>query len=306
MAAAAHLDQLATDRLLAPGPALPPLDVEEVGRDIFTAIDPRTTVAAGVRGRLRGPDTVWTRPDPLAPLNVQPSFPQPMFDALRDTAPHLVFPGLDQIAPDSVVMVAPNTRFIEAFVAGLNHEIGRELLWRGFPVDVRHTFFSRFWDLSAGASADVPPITEWRRALGQNADLATPLLVLLLRGELIRRYPHVVIYAAEAERAETRRPGTRHLLPVFRERIEPDIVLAGFNVSDDQVRGGTAHPGWYFVLEEQPASPRFGFAVDVEPPDPNALAASSGPKGSAHVAAVTMRQPVRVAFHAAAMLPPRS
>ena len=38
-------------------------------------------------------------------------------------------------------------------MAGLNHEMARELLWRGYPTDQRGTVFRRFWD-RAGA---VPP-----------------------------------------------------------------------------------------------------------------------------------------------------
>ena len=48
--------------------------------------------------------------------------------------------------------------------------------------------------------SDIPPIHEWRKgALGSNArERRQDHLVLLLRGELLRRYPGVVIYAVKA------------------------------------------------------------------------------------------------------------
>ena len=43
--------------------------------------------------------------------------------------------------PNSVTLVQPNSRFIEAFMIGLNHEMGRELLWREYPTDRRGSYF---------------------------------------------------------------------------------------------------------------------------------------------------------------------
>ena len=31
-------------------------------------------------------------------------------------------------------------------MAGLNHELSSELLWREFPGELRHTYFQTFWD----------------------------------------------------------------------------------------------------------------------------------------------------------------
>ena len=57
-----------------------------------------------------------------------------------------LLPGLERVPVDSVAMLEPNQRFIEAFMLGLNVEMGRELLWRDFVVnDPRATFFRRFW-----------------------------------------------------------------------------------------------------------------------------------------------------------------
>ena len=57
-------------------------------------------------------------------------------------------------------------------MVGLNSELGRELLWRGYPTDQRGTSFRQFWDATAagaGDHTDIPPVHEWDgRELGAN------------------------------------------------------------------------------------------------------------------------------------------
>ena len=45
-------------------------------------------------------------------------------------------------------------------MVGSNHEMGRELLWRGYPTDQRGTYFAQFWDTSRRrvAAADMLPM----------------------------------------------------------------------------------------------------------------------------------------------------
>ena len=83
--------------------------------------------------------------------------------------------------------------------------------------------------------------------------------MLLVRGELIRRYPNVIVYAAEAvPDAKDAAPGPTEHQPVFFGRVEPDIALFGFDVDPAVARGD---PGWFFVLQEHPSEPRFGLAA---------------------------------------------
>ena len=88
--------------------------------------------------------------------------------------------------------------------------------------------------------------------------------MLLVRGELIRRYPNVVVYAVPATAAVPgvtgRQPGTAETQPIFFGLVEPDIALFGFDLDPAAARGD---PGWFFVLQEHPSEPRFG----LEPPD---------------------------------------
>ncbi len=54
-------------------------------------------------------------------------------------------------------------------------------------------------------------------------------------------------------------PATR-VAPMFRGALAPDIVFVGFALSEETALGiDPAGPGWYFVFEEYPGEPRFGF-----------------------------------------------
>lgn len=205
--------------------------------------------------------------DELEPIMDAPSFPQPMYAALRDIAQELLFPGLELVPPNTVQLLQTNAKFIEAFMVGLNAEFGRELLWRGYPTDQRGTYFRQFWDTGGEQRPDITPIHEWgQRALGTTAAGAGgDKLVLLIRGELLRRYPGTVIYAVKAVRRDGRRePATANpasgsqpveAYPVFRGSLFPDVVFLGFDLTRSEVLAGE---GWYFVLQQQPTETRFG------------------------------------------------
>jgi hypothetical protein len=194
--------------------------------------------------------------------------------ALRDRSPAYVFPGLDRVPPDTVQPLQTNNKFIESFMVGLNGEMGRELLWRGYPTDQRGTPFRQFWDPRSAVAddrSDIPPIHEWRkRPLGSNAgDAGKDYLVLLLRGELLRRYPGVVIYAVKAVVPNGQRmlatdspagvtpPLESH--PLFRGTLDADVTFVGFDFTRNEA---LADAGWFFVLQQQPTEPRFGLDDD--------------------------------------------
>ena len=77
--------------------------------------------------------------------------------ALRDLSPDRVFPGLDRVPPDTVQVLQTNSPFIEAFMVGLNTEMARELLWRGYPTDQRGTYFQQFWDTRSAVPGAASP-----------------------------------------------------------------------------------------------------------------------------------------------------
>jgi hypothetical protein len=251
---------------------------EQVRIAALASLNPDTTVSRAVRSRLQLKSAPTATGDDLDPIMDAPSFPRPMYEALRDLSPDSVFPGLDHVPPDTVQVLHTNPSFIEAFMVGLNTEMARELLWRGYPTDQRGTYFQQFWDTRSAVPApppDIPPIHRWAdRALGTNVAATGSVkpeekLVLLIRGELLRRYPGVVIYAVKAVIHNGRRAlatdfpdGVAQPLesqPLFRGTLGADVTFVGFDLTREQV---LAEPGWFFVLQQQPTEPRFGLDDD--------------------------------------------
>jgi hypothetical protein len=230
-------------------------------------LNPNRTVGARVLANVIPNSLPPPRPtsDPLDTIMAAPTFPQPMYEALRDISPAFLFPGLEQVPPDSVQLLETNAQFVESFLVGLNAEMSRELLWRGYPTDQRGTYFQHFWDtLDTGPQTppDIPPIHLWgKHKLGDNATGAAAgnKLVLLIRGELLRRYPNTVIYAVQAVRngAQLDLPPdpVAEIHPIFRGTLDPDVTFLGFDLTAD---AATAGAGIFFVLQQQPTEPRFG------------------------------------------------
>jgi hypothetical protein len=209
-----------------------------------------------------------------------PTFEQPMYEALRDWFPGMLLTGLSDVPPNTVALLETNPRFIEAFLVGLNHELSRELAWRGYPTDRRGTYFSRFWD----GAPPLPPIRAWPATSRLGEHLGGPAagtVVLIVRGDLLARFPQAGVFAVEAAWGPSGRvPGTRRLAPSFRGHAA-DVTFLGFPLTHAQARGGldrAGHPGWFFVIEEPPAQARFGFdepAEDAPPRPVGAIAAWS-------------------------------
>jgi hypothetical protein len=271
-------------------PADPPLataiDMTALSETMLSRLDPAVTVVQRINGiiSLRG-GMPWFAADPLEPIMAAPAFPQPMYVPLRDLSQDYLLPGTGLIQPDTLGAVVANHAFIEAYMTGLNHEMARQLLWNGYPTDQRGSYFRQFWDVAgyvpqpgdpadpaqlAELLKDIPPINTWplSRQLGLNenrTDVVADNVVLLVRGELLRRYPNTVIFACKAKAGQGGDNGrvldeTDERFPLFRGTLNPDITFFGFNLSVDDARGGTAAAplGFFFVFQEQPTEPRFG------------------------------------------------
>ncbi len=264
-------------------PARPSLDLTSLKSTLLLRLNPRTTVANRVTSLITLREgLVWKPIDLIEPIMAAPEFDQPMYRPLRDLSEQYVLPGVDLVPPNTLGLVLANHAFIEAYMVGLNHEMARQLLWNDYPTDQRGSYFRQFWDVSAyvpqkgdptdpAALAelvkDIPPIHTWplANALGDNpnrTDVALNNVVLLVRGEIFKRYPTAIVYAAKAKRTgdhlDIDESDERY--PIFRGQLEKDITFLGFNLSLDDARGGTkASPeGFFFVFQEQPSEPRFG------------------------------------------------
>jgi len=281
----------ATSRIFAEFEALPAdpqpapaLDIAALSTTVLTRINPVDTIPRRVRSLLFIPDKLpWQPADPLEPIMGAPEFPQPTYAPLRDLSPSYLLPGVQRVPANSVGLLRANQRFIESYLAGLNHELSRQLLWNSYPTDQRGSYFRQFWDVSAYIPQsgdpqdpaqlaeklrDIQPMHTWKlpSPLGTHpnrSDLVANNLVLLVRGELFKRYPNAIVYAGKATRdAQGRRvlDESDERYPLFRGTIPPDITFLGFNLTAADARGGTAAApdGFFFVFQDQPSEPRFG------------------------------------------------
>ncbi len=268
-------------------PATPPRPAATVDvPHLLAQLNPAVTVPAQVRDRVGEPPEWlpdgWLDSSQVRPLVAAPVFTRPMYQALLDADPSWLLPGFDSVAePDLVTVVAANPRFVEAFLVGLNHEMSRELLWRGYPSDPRGTNFRRFWSGEADELA-APVHALGGGPLGSHLGAAhARMLVLVVRGELVRRHPELLVMALRSDSLDAAgRPvfgGHGAVAPiVFTEHRAPDILLVGFELAAADVSAvGTGPTRWWFVLAEHPSAPRFGLDVysgNPHPADRDALA----------------------------------
>jgi hypothetical protein len=276
-----------------------------------------------------------------------PKIDLPMYGPLKAISIELFLPNINLIAPNSITLIETNQRFVEAYMVGLNHQFARELLWREYPTDQRGSYFRQFWDVSSyidseGLSADplkeklydIPPLNLWpltsalgdhnnRAATGQTGEQA----VLVIRGELLKKYPNTMIYAQRAvwpmrdgqidlseprslvqlsAAEELHPPRDKIRSPLYEARADPDIYFIGFDLTIAEAEGGTGEnpgddPGWFFVIKQRPGEPRFGLeTAPANVPDvfdeltwddalPGAAAGQFLPAAS--LAAVTLAEP---------------
>lgn len=222
---------------------------------------------------------------PLRPVMAYPEFDDPMFEPLQRLSQDYILPNVRDLPKNTITLMEPNRIFIEAFLAGLNAEMGRELMWREFPTDQRGTYFKTFWDtrdaIDRPLLPDIHPMDQWVGPLGKQSSLPDTL-VLVIRGELLQKYPNTIVYAQEAEwtddddhqKPRKLKPGGVVMSSFFQDELEPDISVFGFKLSEDDARGyrrseagdrEPERPGWFFVLKERPGQTRFG-ADEKDPP----------------------------------------
>lgn len=233
-------------------------------------LDPAVTVPRRIAARLRGGSgraPSWLRPDwfddgRIEPVMAHPRFPYPMYEPLHRHEPEWMIPGLASIRVlEMATLLQTNSRFVEAYLVGLNHEMARELLWRGYPTDQRGTCFASFWTGGDELTADLHQAA-WRHgALGSHVrpDLDGQI-VFMVRGDLIRRYPGTVAHAVLEHSVDAEGlplfQATSPARPLFHLHLPPNLLLAGFSLTRQRI----ATPGerWWFTLSENPTEPRFG------------------------------------------------
>jgi hypothetical protein len=291
-----------------------PLNLGTLATATLDALLPARTIPARVLGTLIIPSRLRDQlTDPFGEVMAYPEIDLPMYEPLKAISSELFLPNVQLIENNSITLLETNQKFIESYMVGLNHEFARELLWREYPTDQRGSYFRQFWDVSdylADPTADpqatrerlrdIPELHRWpgdtglgahdhREAQGDKEDE----LVLVIRGELLKKYPTAVIYAHRAAwerksdntidkgkprklapltpQQEARPPRDIVKTPLYEAKIDPDIYLFGFDLTAPKARGGQMvdgeeDPGWFFVIKERPGEPRFGLDLPKEAP----------------------------------------
>jgi hypothetical protein len=284
-------------------PKLRELDVNLMVDETIKGINPELTIPRLVLNNILIPERLFKLiGEQFKEAMAYPEFDIPMYKPLVDISSELFLPNINFIEQNSISLLETNQKFIESYLVGLNHEFAAELLWREYPTDQRGSCFRQFWDASGyldtenlGEEAlkeklrDIPPLHRWskssnlgdhdyREEQGEKEEEA----VLVIRGELLKKYPTAVIYAhrakwqmkdGEIDNTQERRLDEEAPIeesiktPLYEAKVDPDIYFFGFDLTIEDAKGGTGEnpddkPGWFFVIKERPGEPRFGLDID--------------------------------------------
>ena len=285
------------------------LDLSAIGQAVVRALDPERTIPRRTLAGIFLPPRIKAEVgEQFVEAMAYPEIDQPMYEPLKNISAELFLPNINLIEQNSITLLETNQKFIEAYMVGLNHEFARELLWREYPTDQRGSYFRQFWDVRSVFNTsnlndeqlrerlrDIPRLDHWsktsalgdhdqRELLGDKEEEA----VLVIRGELLKRYPNTVVYANRAQwqkkpdgspdktverqlvellpNEEANPPREKVRFPLYEAQVAPDIYFFGFDLSIEAAKGETAEqpddPGWFFVLKERPGEPRFGLDTD--------------------------------------------
>jgi len=293
-------------RLAVIKPEIPLVKVQiaNMQAKVKEGIHPHKTFTNRLNGLVKFPGYITIKePEQVLPVMAYPDFEDPMYKGLTAISSELLLPNLKLVPPNTISLLKVNQKFIESYMVGLNHEMGRELLWREYPTDERGSYFRQFWDVNGVIRPadgrtdaerreefkDINPIHTWGSAslLGSHnkrePDAGEEQLVLLIRGDLLKRYPNTLIFAqkAIAKPGEDFDPGInteldeenflKHVkFPLYKAEINPDIKFFGFDLTIEQAKGTSGSVGfpdddlgWFFIIQEVPGEPRFG--MDIQP-----------------------------------------
>ena len=253
-----------------------PVDLDGLAIDLRNAIDP-TRPDGWIRRRVL--DTIQGLPNnSTQPVESCTSVNLPAWRFLRDIAPDLLLPGVDQLTRDRVYAFESNPSFVDAFLLGLNHQTLAELRWRNLRIASACTPLRVFWGrVAAGGGApedDIRSVGLWpdNSAMGtqeHRPSQVTPQnLILVFRTDLFRRYPDTIVSAIRASLDQNGEPDFDQAAapdgsearewPVFQGSIGEDVIFFGFPFTPQEGQG------MWFLLEQPPPGYRFrsDLAVD--------------------------------------------
>jgi hypothetical protein len=234
-----------------------------------SAMSPLDAVRASVVARVPALGDVLGEGELPTTLALAPVFDDALCWDLLELGSSWILPGVDSLGANRVRLLEVDESFVGSFLIGANHALVCELLWRGYPVDLRATFFHRFWERVDGGG-DITDLSGWTQSktieenIGRPAESQTAVIV---RGDLVRRYPTAHWFLQEAaigdDGAWTPADGGHIEEAAFLGTLDPQTAFYGFDISTKVVRGDRDRgvPGYFVVIEEQPGAPRLGLDV---------------------------------------------
>ncbi len=264
-------------------PRVVPVRPIDIAQDFRPRFSPRKVVQAKLGLTIQFNDG-RAIPESLDPIMDTPRIREPMYRHLSELSLDYVLPGLADLPNNSVTLLEENTRFVAGYLAGVNVELGREMAWRLFPCDQQGTFCPHFWESAQSGTdpdpdpesprRDIPDLHEWDLLLGRNLVVEggeTGLLdgeqrvVLLIKGDLIRRYPDAIFYAVELHGATGQSPWCdgnavpTAIAPLFRGQLGPDVLVVGFPFTTTAL--DDADTELYFVIQQNEVRDPYGLDV---------------------------------------------
>lgn len=179
------------------------------------------------------------------PVMIYPDFLDPTFFYLRELSENYIVPSAGELTNNSVTIFNNNPVFEEAFLMGMNTEMGQELLWREYPTDQRGSYFRKFWVAAELPEKekletdyfDIKKIHNWKQPLGKNhVKQNAQMLVFAIKGELMQAYPKTTIYLSRYE--ENNKKITVVKRASMKSWLTEDTYLVGFEgVTMEQANG---------------------------------------------------------------------
>ena len=195
--------------------------------------------AKDLSARKMSMDLMESNFDGKYPVMAAPIFPDPTSFYLRELSEKYILPSVDELKMNSISCFVTNPAFEEAFLAGMNTEMGRELLWREYPTDERGSCFRKFWDQDVlpddfgKGYFDVKYMHNWKGRLGENHEAGKgKMTVFVIKSELMLQYPRTAVCLAVSKNSPDGEYLEKVLDPVMTGWLSDDTYLAGFKAGD--------------------------------------------------------------------------
>ncbi len=220
------------------------------------------------------------------PVMAYPVYPEPVYYYLKQLSEQFILPASGSFPNNSIALFVNNPEFVEAFLSGMNTEMGKELLWREYPTDKRGSYFRKFWDtevkkdireeLKNDTFFDVYPLHKWDKRAFPNSPQSKgslgqhhmpgkeELLIFAIKGELMKKYPETIVYLSKAVLKDNVKivinPDAIKILPDLSAWLGEDLYIVGFPAKLKELVGNpkTKDPGYFLTFMNRPGETRFG------------------------------------------------